>query len=296
MNDVSLIRIGTRGSELALAQAQQVQSAIEKADTASSCELIKIITEGDRNQQDPIASFGSIGRFTKELDAALREKKIDIAVHSCKDLPSTLDDDLELVALLPRNDARDTIVGVSSLEDLNEHTTVGTGSLRRQAALLQLTPKAKVTPLRGNVPSRLRKQAEGNVHAIILAQAGLNRLGLKPVPAYIFSVVQMVPAPCQGAIAVVALKNSPFSTLSASLDNTHTRIAINIERLCMREMAGGCDMPFGAYAEKTENDWCLHLFYANKNTIYQYHRTPSLPDEKTIKGWIKNLKLAAESA
>ena len=200
------LRIGTRGSPLALAQAHETRDRLDKAfpSLVGAIEIVVINTTGDQVLDRPLAAVGGKGLFTKEIDEAQLAGRIDIAVHSMKDVPTLLPDGLVLAALLPREDVRDALLSsrARSLADLPPGAVVGTSSLRRAAQVLRARPDVRVVSLRGNVQTRLRKLAEGQVDATLLAMAGLHRLGLSPAEATALSTEEMLPAVAQGAIGI----------------------------------------------------------------------------------------------
>lgn len=249
------ITIGSRGSLLALWQARHVQAELAAKGLEARIEVIH--TTGDKITDVPLAKLGAQtstkGLFTKELEDALLDGRIDIAVHSLKDMPTTLPDGLTLVAVPEREDPYDALIGLS-LEDLPTGARVGTSALRRQAQLLNLRPDLIVEPVRGNLDTRLRKLAEGQYDAILLACAGLNRLGWQDKIAQRLSASLMCPAVGQGALAIEAKEGN---YLAQVLEHPPTRLAITAERACLREFGGGCQIPLGAYARVSGEE--IHL-------------------------------------
>jgi hydroxymethylbilane synthase len=244
------MRIGTRSSALALEQARQVQAALASRGVES--ELVPFTTLGDRRPNEPFLSIGAKGIFTQELEEALTRGTIDCAVHSLKDLPT---DATGIVAVLPRADPRDVIVG-STLADLAPGARVGTSSLRRRAQLSALRPDLEVVEFRGNVPTRLRKVAEGQVQATILAAAGLVRLGATDrITAYL-DPPNWLPAPGQGAIAIQARGDA---SMFASLNDAATMRDVTVERALLEALQGGCQVPIGALVV----NGVLHAFIAD---------------------------------
>jgi hydroxymethylbilane synthase len=254
MNSSSPLRIGTRGSPLALAQAEEVRRRLESAwpQLGLAIDIIVINTSGDQIQDRSLALIGGKGLFTKEIDAAQLEGRIDIAVHSMKDVPTLLPDGLDLGALLPREDVRDALIASSarSLAELKTGAVVGTASLRRAAQILRRRPDLKVVPLRGNVQTRLRKLAEGQVDATLLAMAGLNRLGLDLPIATPLSTEEMLPAVAQGAIGVTCRSDDRRTAeLLGALDHLPTRRQITAERAFLAALDGSCRTPIAGLAE-----------------------------------------------
>lgn len=246
----SVVRIGTRASQLALKQARLVQEALARQGLAG--ELVTFTTMGDKHLDEPLNAIGAKGLFTQELERALERGKIDCAVHSLKDLPTDLAPGLDVAAVLPRADPRDVLVLSSSaravgLADLPRGSRVGTSSLRRRAQLLAAHPDLEVVELRGNVPTRLRKVDEGQVHAAILAAAGLLRLeATQHITAYL-EAPQWLPAAGQGAIAVqVRIEDRRTRERIDGLNDGPTMAAVQAERAFLAGLDGGCQVPVGA--------------------------------------------------
>ena len=248
--DSRIVRIGTRSSELALRQARLVEEALLARGIHS--ELVTFKTIGDKKVNQPLSEIGAKGLFTHELEVALAKNKIDCAVHSLKDLPTDSPDGLEIVALLEREDPRDALVvnratGAEGLDDLPAGSRVGTSSLRRRAQLRAKRPDLEVVELRGNVPTRLGKVESGQVHAAILAAAGLIRLEVRQRIAMFFEPPDWLPAPGQGAIAVQARSDDPrMSALLSPLNDERTSVATRAERAYLAALDGGCQVPIGA--------------------------------------------------
>jgi len=248
------LRIGTRGSPLALAQAEETRLRLEEAfpELAGAIAIEIIHTTGDKIQDRPLSAIGGKGLFTKEIDEAQLEGRVDIAVHSMKDVPTYLPDGLTLAALLPREDVRDVLISSKgrSLAELPEGAVVGSASLRRAAQILRRRPDLTVIPFRGNVQTRLRKLAEGQVDATLLAMAGLNRLKLMPVEAVPLSVEEMLPAVAQGAIGITCRADDERAlAILAALDHLPTRIRVTAERAFLAILDGSCRTPIAGLAE-----------------------------------------------
>ncbi len=249
------IKIGTRGSPLALYQANAVAAALRRSDPAldreDAFEIVVIRTTGDRIQHQRLAELGGKALFTQEIERALELGGIDIAVHSAKDVETELTDGTCLAAVLPRADRRDALVAprFRSIAALPNGGTVGTASLRRQAQLLRQRPDLTVVLFRGNVESRLRKLAEGQVDATFLAVAGLQRLGKADVISAILEADEMMPAVGQGAIVVQA-KEADSELLSALTAINHAASAAEVraERAVLASLGGSCDTPVGVMA------------------------------------------------
>ena len=250
-----VLRIGTRGSPLALAQAEMVRAlliAAHPALAAGTVEIVPIKTTGDKVQDRTLSEIGGKGLFTKEIEEALIDGRVDLAVHSMKDVPTWLPPGLIIAALLQREDPRDVLISpvASSIAALPQGAVVGTASLRRQAQLLGLRPDLKVQPLRGNVGTRLDKLARGEAAATFLALAGLKRLGRAEVVTAILSTEEMLPAVAQGAIGIeVREDDARVRPLVEALDHDPTAIAVTAERACLEELEGSCRTPIAAYAE-----------------------------------------------
>ena len=244
------IVIGTRGSPLAMWQAQWVSDQLEALGVSSRIKVIK--TTGDKMGARAFAKLvtttGVKGVFTKEIDEALIKHQIDIAVHSLKDLPTKSDRRLALGAVPERGDARDALVG-GELKDFGEGARIGTSSLRRAAQFRRLRPKLKVEEVRGNVDTRLRKLDEGRYEGLILAAAGLQRLGLEDRIAETFEPNVMCPAIGQGAIGIqVRARDKAIHEIVAPLNHQETRTAVTAERTLLEALSGGCQVPLGGYA------------------------------------------------
>jgi hydroxymethylbilane synthase len=245
------LKIGSRGSQLALWQANHVAALLRAKGHTVEIEVIK--TTGDKITSVALAKVGTKGMFTKEIEEALHEKRVDLAVHSLKDVPTDLAQEFELAAIMKREDPRDAFISVkfSSLEELPHGAKVGTSSLRRQCQLKSVRPDLEVFPLRGNVDTRLRKLESGEYDAIILAAAGVLRLGLETHVRSRISADVMCPAVGQGALAIeIRRGDQQTKTLLAFLNDADTHAAIDCERALLGSLGGGCQVPIGAYAEK----------------------------------------------
>jgi hydroxymethylbilane synthase len=249
-----MIIIGTRGSALALAQTTWIKERIMRLfpDIEVSLKIIK--TSADKDTTSSLRSSSSVGVFVKELEQALREEQIDIAVHSMKDVPTQISADFEISAVPEREDARDAFIAsqAGNLLELPGGATIGTGSIRRQAQILAIRPDLKIMDIRGNVDTRLKKLHEGIYDAIILACAGLRRLGLQEQITSPFSYEQMLPAPGQGALAIETRSHDPrIRAFVAPLNHLPSAIAVSAERGFLQRMGGGCNVPIAAYARVT---------------------------------------------
>ncbi len=246
------LRLGTRRSKLALAQAEEVAASLRAM--GAEVEIVGIVTSGDRGAPPPPEPglAGVKGLFVGEIVSALRESFIDLAVHSAKDLPAGDPPGVSIGAVPQRASPFDVLIARE--RELPERARIGTGSVRRRAQLARLHPAAEISDLHGNVDTRLRRLAAGDVDAVVLAAAGLARLGVSPVHVRAFAVDEMVPAPGQGALAVQVRDGGPAGPqheLVKQLDHLPSRTAVDAERTLMAILSGGCDLPLGALAEST---------------------------------------------
>lgn len=246
----SVLRVGTRGSALALAQAESIRQAISKVVTHRNFELVPVTTSGDQIEGD--LPGGGKGLFVSEIQHALASGKIDLAVHSAKDLPAQTPDGVALAGVPKREDPRDALVtrGGVGLAALQPGTTIGTSSLRRAMQLRALNRGLVPTPIRGNVDTRLRKLSDGEVQALVVALCGLKRLGRADRVSEILPINVVLPAPGQGALAVECRSNDKLLRPAiAQLEDPDTRAAFEAERSFMIALAGDCNLPLGALAE-----------------------------------------------
>jgi hydroxymethylbilane synthase len=240
---VALIRVGSRGSRLALTQAELAADALRSARSDRlEIALVPITTAGDRDRSRPFGEIGTRGVFVKELEEALLNGRIDVAVHSAKDMTSTDADGLSVGAYLPREDPRDALCGASQLRP---GMRVGTASTRRRAQLLALEPSLSIEPLRGNVDTRLRKRSERGLDAVVLAACGLDRLGLSAEAGRRFDVDELVPEAGQGALALQVRAGE--EQLVADVDDHATRRRVEAERACVAAIGAGCLAPVAAH-------------------------------------------------
>jgi hydroxymethylbilane synthase len=242
-----LVRLGSRGSRLALTQAEVVAERLREVRPDVDVAIVPITTAGDRDRSKPFGEIGERGVFVKEIEEALLAGRVDVAVHSAKDMTSTAADGLVVGAYLPREDPRDALCGA---EALRPGMRVGTASVRRRAQLLALQPGLSVEPLRGNVDTRLRKMRERRLDAIVLAAAGLERLGLAGEIGYLFPPEEILPEAGQGAVALQM--RAIDAELVAELDDVETRRRVESERACVARVGAGCLAPVAAY-----HDGCM---------------------------------------
>ena len=249
---MSELVIGSRGSKLALWQANHIAAQLQAKGHTTRIEIIQ--TTGDKITDVALSKVGTKGLFTKEIEEALLAGTIDLAVHSAKDMPTDLPDGLVLSAFPERQDPRDAIIG-----EMPENAIVGTSSLRRAAQLKTARPDIDIRDLRGNVDTRLRKQAEGQYHAILLAAAGLIRLGWHDRITQYLDPLEFVPAVGQGALAIETRADGGIGhTIVAQMDDPETRARLTAERAALKALGGGCQVPMGAHAVLFETTLKIH--------------------------------------
>jgi hydroxymethylbilane synthase len=267
-----LLVIGSRGSQLALWQSRWVAAELLKHGFETRIEIIH--TTGDKITDVPLSKVGTKGLFTKEIEEALLADTVDLAVHSLKDMPTELPDGLTLSAIPDRQDPRDAVIG-TPLADLKHGARVGTSSLRRAAQLRQHRPDLVIESIRGNVDTRLRKQAEGEFDSIILAAAGLKRLGWSDRIAELLDPAFMIPAVGQGALAIETRTSGKGFDACKLLDHQSTRLCVTAERAVLAQLGGGCQVPLGA-----------HATHHNKSLVVRA-RVVSPTDERSFSGSVE---------
>lgn len=274
MQTSPIIRIGTRGSKLALAQAQEVKNRLAEAHPSIALDTIEIVpmmTTGDAITHKNLTEIGGKGLFTKEIEEAMLAGKIDMAVHSMKDMPATLPDGLIIAALLEREDPHDAFLSgkYASIRDLPLGAVVGTSSSRRQAQLLHLRPDLSIIPFRGNVVTRLDKLLRQNIaDATILAVAGLKRIAMDGAITQVISKRDMLPAVAQGAIGVECKKgNSYIESLLSALNHKQTEICVEAERAFLGVLDGNCRTPMAAFAKLEDGVLTLRALIATTDGI-----------------------------
>ena len=261
-----LIRIGSRGSRLALTQAEQAAAALRRDGVEVA--LVPMTTAGDRDRTSPFGQIGERGVFVKEIEEALLAGRIDIAVHSAKDMTSTDTDGLAVGAFLERDDPRDALVGADAIRP---GMRIGTASVRRRAQLLALEPTLSIEPMRGNIDTRLRKRRERGLDAIVLAACGLDRLGLQDEIGLRLDPEQMLPEAAQGALALQVRAGE--EELVASVDDAETRRRVEPERQCVAIVGAGCLAPVAAHHDGTT----LHALIADENGAWIERRSGDDP-------------------
>jgi hydroxymethylbilane synthase len=274
------IVIATRESQLALWQAEHVKARLMALHPGLEVELLGMTTQGDQILDSPLSRIGGKGLFVKELEVAMAEGRADLAVHSIKDVPMDLPQGFELTAISKREDPRDAFVSnkYPSLEALPSGARVGTSSLRRQAQLRARLPHLDVDTLRGNVNTRLRKLDEGQYDAILLAAAGLKRLGFDARITAVLEPEESLPAVGQGALGIEIRSGNPeLAALLAPLNDPHTAACVLAERAMSRRLQGGCQAPIGGYAVVRDDRLYLRAFVADLEGIRFFHATAEGP-------------------
>lgn len=257
---IKTVRVGTRGSRLAIAQTEIALAALRKVHPHVRFEVIAISTKGDVDNR-PLFTLDEKGIFEKEVNEAVKQGKVDFAVHSLKDVPSDLSDDLSVACIPKRASPNDVLVtdNGQKLKDLAPGSVVGTSSLRRAVQLTKTRVDLNVRPIRGNVETRVKKVISGEYDAAVLAEAGLSRLGMKDVIVQRFSIRDFVPAPGQGAIAIMCRSDdAALADMLQQIEDRHSRIAVLAERALIRKVEGGCRFPIGAVAIINEDKITLY--------------------------------------
>jgi hydroxymethylbilane synthase len=267
-----MLAIGSRGSQLALWQANYTKERLEARGVECRIEIIH--TKGDKITDVPLSKVGGKGLFTKEIEEALLDGRIDLAVHSMKDLPTELPPGLAVAAIPQRADPLDAIVG-GKLRDLKYNARVGTSSLRRIAQLRRIRPDLDIQSIRGNVDTRINKVEKGEYDAIVLAAAGLRRLGWGDIISETFRADVLCPAVGQGALAIETLDHGKGHETCTALDDPWTRLPVSAERAMLAELGGGCQVPIGAYATLENTDLFLTgaVFSPDGSTMIRYTAT-----------------------
>lgn len=294
------IIIGSRGSKLALAQSEEVKRHIEALDDNYHVTIKVISTKGDQILDKPLNQIGDKGLFTKEIEEQLLSGEIDLAVHSMKDMPSSLKEGLMFAGTLTPSDPRDCLVfnhGYQHLNDLPYGAVVGTGSPRRKSQLLKLRPDLKIVGIRGNVNTRLAKMKSENMDAIVLACAGLKRLGFEDLIGYPFSFEEMVPACCQGVLALEVKENSPILEIISRIENQEANERLRLERLYLETIGGTCHEPIGCHIQKENNGYVMDSLFGNEDGSFIIKRHDVLKEkvEESIIAIASSLKAEVES-
>lgn len=287
------IRIGTRGSKLALWQANYIKLYLEKNFLDISTSIHVIQTRGDMNLKDDLSSLGGKGAFVKEIQKALIENEIDIAVHSYKDLPAERPSGLEIISVSPREDERDVLISKNKqvFKDLNHNSTIGTGSLRRNEQIKLIRDDLEYVPIRGNIDTRINKVLNNELDGIIIAAAGVIRLSLSKYISNFFKVDEIVPPPLQGFIAVEAKTDFISKNIFQGLCNPIDKIVAQYEYNALTQLNGSCDLPFGFNLKYINNGFdCSYFLKTSDNIISgsEYFKEGDI--EKNFKNIISKLK------
>ena len=287
------IRIGTRGSKLALWQANYIKLYLEKNFLDISTSIHVIQTRGDINLKDDLSSLGGKGAFVKEIQKALIENEIDIAVHSYKDLPAERPSELEIISVSPREDERDVLISKNkqAFKDLNHNSTIGTGSLRRNEQIKLIRDDLEYVPIRGNIDTRINKVLNNELDGIIIAAAGVIRLSLSKYISNFFKVDEIVPPPLQGFIAVEAKADFNSKNIFQGLCNPIDKIVAQYEYNALTQLNGSCDLPFGFNLKYINNGFdCSYFLKTSDNIISgsEYFKEGDI--EKNFKNIISKLK------
>ena len=280
------IKIATRASKLALAQANQTMRSLLLLDPICRVSLVEISTKGDRDKSDFLYKVGSMGFFTSEVEQALLDGRADVAVHSLKDLPTTITKGLTISAIPQREQVSDVIVAskeIASIQDFPKGATVGTSSLRRITQLKLIRPDLDCQPLRGNVETRIRKVQEGQVDAIVIAQAGLNRLNLSDNVSLVLPPEEFIPAPGQGALGIQTREeDSDFCKLISRLEDPSTRISVQTERRILAGLHGGCSIPLGVFSLIEKDTIHISAVLCNLAATKHIRKTVSCPIDMAL--------------
>lgn len=287
------IRIGTRGSKLALWQANYIKLYLEKNFLDISTSIHVIQTKGDMNLKDDLSSLGGKGAFVKEIQKALIENEIDIAVHSYKDLPAESPSELEIISVSPREDERDVLISKNKqvFNDLNHNSTIGTGSLRRNEQIKLIRNDLEYVPIRGNIDTRINKVLNNELDGIIIAAAGVIRLSLSKYISNFFKVDEIVPPPLQGFIAVEARADFNSKNIFQGLSNPIDKIIAQYEYNALTQLNGSCDLPFGFNLKYIDNGFdCSYFLKTSDNIISgsEYFKEGDI--EKNFQNIISKLK------
>lgn len=285
--DEHILRIGTRKSPLALAQTRIVIEEIKRVNPKVLCQVVEISTKGDENYKKSLKDFGGKGAFTGELERALLEDRIDLAVHSGKDLPINLGEGLDILAVPKREEANDVLVTKKGYK-LHKESMIGTGSIRRARQLPYQTKD-----IRGNVETRLRKLEQGEYDGVVLAFSGLKRLGMENTKKYsyhILSLQESYPAPCQGIIAIEGKKNSKFLPLLEAINHKETWYSFQAERAVVTRLGLGCHFPIGVYSYLKDNIFYMEVKYLeDAGELWEFH-CPIAVFEESLQDFLKKIE------
>lgn len=263
------IRIGTRGSLLALQQTDQVIAALKAEDSQLEIEKVILRTQGDKILDKPLYEFGGKGMFINEFEEALLEREIDLAIHSAKDMPMELADGLAIAGALKRTDVRDVLV---TKKEVFENMVIGTGSLRRQFQLKTIYPQVQCISIRGNVPTRLQKVRDGECDGVVLAAAGLERLGLLEEPDFqyrFFSAKEMIPAGGQGIIAIESRMEEEITDLVSRISNQNAMLELETERKILQLLEAGCHEAIGVISKVENEQIAVQIIQKRGENVYR---------------------------
>jgi hydroxymethylbilane synthase len=294
--------IGSRGSQLALVQSEWARDVLAAAHPDLQIEIEVINTKGDKLLDVPLAKIGDKGLFVKELEAALLDGRVDIAVHSAKDMPTETPDGVAIIAFTKREDVHDVFVAgpgdAHGLADLAQGAVVGSSSLRRRSQLLSLRPDLRIVNIRGNVQTRLRKVEDEHMAGTVLAAAGLARLGQAQLAAFAFGFEQMLPAVGQGALAVEGRAGDErVSALVAPLHHEPAALAVRAERALMHTLEGGCQVPIAALARLDGDELVLHAFVGSLDgSVCVRDEDSGAADDPEALGWQLAARLLTDGA
>ena len=281
------IKIGTRGSKLALIQAQLVKQLLQKKDPQCNIEIITIESEGDQDQTTPLSELGGKGVFIKAIEAALMRQEVDIAVHSLKDVTTELAVGSQLAAYLPAESVADTLClaprlnAVQSIDELPLNAVIATGSLRRKAQLLHYRPDVSIVPIRGNIDTRLKQLTNNEVDAIMLSEAGLIRLNCQQEYNIVLTPQTFIPAPGQGVIVIQARSDDPGLSFIQSINQHNQAQVSELELAIVRQLGFDCQYPLGLYAQYQSDHFLLAAFNADPKTLQGHYLTAKIPLDYT---------------
>ncbi len=286
--------IGSRDSVLAVRQSELVLEYLRREHPEVRCELLTMKTTGDKNLEKRLDEIGGKGLFVKELDIALRDGRTDLSVHSLKDMPAEIPEDLPVIGFSEREDPRDVLVlpeGVHDISEIDFSKPIGTSSRRRALQARELFPDARFESVRGNVQTRLRKLDEGQYCALILAAAGLRRLGLERRISRVFSVDEMIPSAGQGILALQGRRGEDYSCLKGFL-NERSAVAAAAERAFIGALGGGCTSPIAAHADFSDGKMTLRGFYFEELTQKIYREKVTVKADSPAEGSAAGRELA----
>ena len=285
----SIITLGTRSSDLAMSQARLVRSGLELAGIDST--IIKLSSRGDMNRSTPLYEMEGNGVFVDELNSRVLDGTVDAVVHSAKDVPSSIDPGLEISAVLKRASPEDVLISSVPLESMHKGATIGTSSVRRMRAIVMANPHIQAVSIRGNVDTRLRKFKNGEYDGIVLARAGLERLGIDE-NFYLLPIDEFVPAPNQGIICVISRKNSDVSGIMRKISHEQTMEEMKLERTIVESLELGCSLPAGILCRKESDRYVITVrFYSlnDSRSIFLKNEVKGLEDVESVVDNIRSM-------